>query len=81
MNPKSTEWLSKWLTGHGFNETSAMYLKLVLLLLALFILCFLINVFVKKSLIRSIEYVIKRTKNAWDDALVKNKVFVINQPQ
>lgn len=76
MNTLSIEWLTDWLNGFGFEETSTMYLKLVILLLILFILCYLTNLIVKKILIRFIQLVIKKTKTAWDDALVKNKVFI-----
>ncbi|MFT5336901.1 MAG: miniconductance mechanosensitive channel [Luteibaculaceae bacterium] len=76
MNTKSTEWLTEWLISLGVEETSAIYLKLALLIFILFILCFVTNLLVKKILIRSIRLVIKKTKAVWDDALVKNKVFV-----
>ncbi|MFT5265559.1 MAG: miniconductance mechanosensitive channel [Polaribacter sp.] len=76
MNIKSIKWLTDWLMGLGVEETSAIYLKLAILLFILFILCFVTNLLVKKILIRSIRLVIKKTKAVWDDALVKNKVFV-----
>jgi len=76
MNTKSTEWLTDWLIGLGIEETYTMYLKLVILLFTLFIFCFVINLIVKKLLLRSVVLIIKKTKNAWDDALVENKVFI-----
>jgi miniconductance mechanosensitive channel len=76
MNTKSKEWLTDWLIGLGVEETSLKYLKLVILLFVLFILSYVINLIVKKILIRSIRLVIKKTKTVWDDALVENKVFI-----
>ena len=75
MNTKSMEWLTDWLIGLGVQETSAMYLKLVILLFILFIFSYVTNLIVKKIFIRSIRSVIKKTKTVWDDALVENKVF------
>ncbi len=75
MKPTTTEWVTQWLLSFGFDTTSAQYIKLMLFLLALFCLCFLMNFIVKKMLIRLIEFLIKKTKNAWDDTLVKHKVF------
>ncbi len=77
MNTKSMEWLTDWLIGLGVQETSAMYLKLVILLFILFIFSYVSNLIVKKILIRSVRSVIKKTKTIWDDALVENKVFII----
>ncbi len=76
MNTKSMEWLTDWLIGLGVEETSAMYLKLVILLFILFVFSYVTNFIVKKILIRSIRSVIKKTKTVWDDALVENKVFI-----
>ncbi len=76
MNTKSMEWLTDWLVGLGVEETSAMYLKLLILLFILFIFSYVTNLIVKKILIRSIRSVIKKTKTVWDDALVENKVFI-----
>jgi len=76
MDTKSIDWLTGWLVGLGVEETSAMYLKLVILLCIVFIISYATNLIVKKILIRSIRSVIKKTKTLWDDALVKNKVFI-----
>ena len=76
MYTKSIDWLTDWLIGLGVEETSTMYLKLVILLFILFIISYVTNLIVKKILIRSIRLVIKKTKTVWDDALVENKVFI-----
>ena len=76
MNTKSIDWLTDWLIRLGVEETSTMYLKLVILLFILFIISYVTNLIVKKILIRSIRLVIKKTKTVWDDALVENKVFI-----
>jgi len=76
MNIKSIDWLANWLIGLGVEETSIMYLKLVILLFILFIISYVTNLIVKKILIRSIRLAIKKTKTLWDDALVENKVFI-----
>ncbi|MGE4596624.1 MAG: mechanosensitive ion channel domain-containing protein, partial [Methylophilaceae bacterium] len=76
MNTKSMEWLTDWLIGLGVEETSSMYLKLIILLFIVFIFSYVTNFIVKEILIRSIRSVIKKTKTVWDDALVENKVFI-----
>ncbi len=76
MDPKSIDFLTNWIIGLGVKETYALYLKLVILLFILFIISYLTNLIVKKILIRSIHSVIKKTKTIWDDALVKNRVFI-----
>ncbi len=76
MKTKSMEWITDWIIGLGVEETSAMYLKLVILLFVLFILSYVTNFIIKKILVRSIRSVIKKTKTVWDDALVENKVFI-----
>lgn len=76
MKTKTMEWITDWLIGLGVEETSAMYLKLLILLFILFIFSYVTNLIVKKILIRSIRSVIKKTKTVWDDALVENKVFI-----
>ncbi|MCF6318458.1 MAG: mechanosensitive ion channel family protein [Proteobacteria bacterium] len=75
MNVQSTQWLNQWLTKFGVNETYAIYLKLSLLLLALIVLCIVTNLIVKKILLRTIEFGVKKTKTKLDDVLVEYKVF------
>ena len=75
MDTKSMEWLTDRLIGLGVGETSAMYLKLAILLAILYVFSYVTNLIVKKILIRSILSAIKKTKSVWDDALVENKVF------
>ena len=53
MVTKSIDWLTGWLIGLGVEETSSMYLKLVILLFILFILSYVTNLVVKKILVRS----------------------------
>ena len=74
---QSAEWFKDWLIGLGVQGSFILYVKLAILLLLLFLLCYVINIIVKKLLLRSIELVIKKTKTAWDDALLENKVFVL----
>ena len=70
------EYITDWLIGLGVKESSAIYLKLGILLFSLFIFSYVTNLIVKKILIRAIRSVIKKTKTVWDDALVENKVFI-----
>jgi len=74
MNTRSPV-LTDWLIGLGVEETSAVYLKLLILLLILFVISFISNLIVKKVLIRSIQSIIKKTKTLWDDVLEDNKFF------
>ena len=76
MNTKSMEWLTDWLIGLGVEQTSAIYLKLVILLAILYVFSYVTNLIVKKILIRSIQSAIKKTRSVWDDALVENGVFI-----
>ena len=75
MNIQSTQWLNDWLSKSGINEAYVIYLKLTLLLFTLAILCIIINLIVKKILIRTIELGIKKTKTKLDDVLIEYKVF------
>ena len=75
MNIQSTQWLNHWLNKFGINDSYFIYLKFTLLLVALIILCIVINFLVKKILVKAIEYGIKKTKTKLDDVLIENKVF------
>ena len=74
---QTSEWINIWLIRLGAEGSFILYIKLALLLLLLFLICYITNLIVKKLLLRSIELVIKKTKTAWDDALLENKVFVL----
>ena len=75
MNIQSTQWLNHWLNKLNISEAYVIYLKLTLLLFVLAILCIIINLIVKKILIRTIELGIKKTKTKLDDILIEYKVF------
>jgi len=75
MNIQSTQWLNHWLNKLNISEAYVIYLKLTLLLFVLAILCIIINLIVKKILIRTIELGIKKTKTKLDDLLIEYKVF------
>jgi len=76
MKTTLRDWITDWLNGLGVEETYTVYLKLIILLFILFIICYVTNLLVKKIFIRYIRLVIKKTKTLWDDALVENKVFI-----
>jgi len=76
MNIKHANWLTEWLIDLGLWEMAAIYIKLAILLLILFILCYIGNLITKRILLRAIRAYISKTKTTWDDIFVENKVFI-----
>lgn len=76
MINESKLWLNNWLLNLGIEQSYVFYIKLILLLALLFVICILVNYFVKKIILRTIDKIIAKTKTKLDDVLVENKVFV-----
>ena len=57
----------------GFTVTSAKYLNMLALLLALVILAFIIDFFIRKLLVNAFNSFASRSKANFDDILVRNK--------
>lgn len=70
----SMDWLTEWLLEMGVQESSVLYIKLLMLLVVLVIVATVVDFLVKKILVRFIESLVKKTKTVWDDALVENKM-------
>jgi miniconductance mechanosensitive channel len=69
------EQLQSTLNTWGLNETLAVYASWITIIVAIFILSFVANYIAKRILLVGVSRLIKRTKIAWDDALLENKVF------
>jgi miniconductance mechanosensitive channel len=73
IQPKN--YLTDWLTGLGLEGAVVIYLRIAILLCLLIVVCYIVNLLVRKILIYYLNIIIKKSKNVWDDALVENKVF------
>ena len=62
------------LVEHGFSETSAKYLNMFCLLVALVLIAFLLDFVTKRLLWRFSAGVANRTKTNFDNILIKNKL-------
>lgn len=58
----------------GIAESSAKYLNMLILLIALLVLAFIIDFVTTRFLRRISEGIAKRTKTNFDDILIKNKL-------
>jgi miniconductance mechanosensitive channel len=57
----------------GFSETSSMYLNMITLLIVLVIILFLVDFLVRKILVKLFVQFAVKTKNNFDNILIKNK--------
>jgi miniconductance mechanosensitive channel len=71
MIGKVQEILSSW----GLSEIPSVYISWISIIIAVFILAFIANYIAKRILLVGVSRIIKKTKTAWDDALLENKVF------
>lgn len=69
------EFINSWLIYYGLNETLSSYLSNIIVLLCILFISFLVNLIVKRVLLKTVESYITKTKNKWDDTFLKNKVF------
>ncbi|WP_299113408.1 mechanosensitive ion channel domain-containing protein [uncultured Winogradskyella sp.] len=58
----------------GISETTAEYLNMLALLLALVVIAFIVDFITKRLLWRFSTAIAKRTKSSFDDILIKNKL-------
>ena len=63
-----------YLLDHGFNETTAAYLNIAVLLIALIILALIIDFVSRRIIIQIFNQLAKASKTNFDDLLVANKV-------
>lgn len=69
------EQLEAWLLSLGLSETSAHHSKVLISILGIVILAVVANFIAKKIIVAILTVIVKRTKNTWDDYLIKRKVF------
>ena len=67
--------LLDYIKSFGIAHEMAIYIKLGILLLALFLLGFVLNFIGKSVIVRIITRISVHTKSNWDDILVEKKVF------
>ncbi|MFT5602635.1 MAG: miniconductance mechanosensitive channel [Flavobacteriales bacterium] len=75
MGTQPKNYLTDWLTELGLEGAVVIYLRIAILLCLLIVVCYIVNLLVRKILIYYLNIIIKKSKNVWDDALVENKVF------
>ncbi len=59
----------------GMNDDLVIYIKFIILALTMILLAIVMNFVAKEIILRAIKFVIKRTKNTWDDILLEKHVF------
>ncbi|MDD4823134.1 MAG: mechanosensitive ion channel [Bacteroidales bacterium] len=67
--------LEQWLLNLGMNADVAQFSKIVISLVAVFLLAFIAKLIVQEILLVTVEKLAKKTENLWDDFLVERKVF------
>lgn len=63
------------LTGMGMNEGAVMFLRTVILVVAVLLVSWLVNLLAKFLIDRVVAVVIRRTKFTWDDIFLESHVF------
>lgn len=63
------------LVTNGVSESTASYLNMIILLVALLLVIFLIDFLTRKILLKTFSKIAQRSKSNFDDIMVKNKVF------
>jgi len=66
--------LQKWLEAQGIGAEIAQTIKTIVLIIAVIILAYVVDLITKRILVGSIKKLVKRTKSNWDDILLKHKV-------
>lgn len=69
------ETIQNILNSWGLNENLSNWTTWTVIIIAIGILSFIANFFAKRILLKGVSRLIKKTKTAWDDALLENKVF------
>lgn len=69
------EFIKDWLIYYGFNKTLSLYLSNVIAIIGIIFISVIVDLIVKKILLKNLESYIRKTKNKWDDILLENKVF------
>jgi len=64
-----------WLINIGLNESSALLLKGIIIVLALLVLSLLVFYISRKIIVKILHEIAKRTETTWDDIMVERRVF------
>ncbi len=76
MESAFSKWLREWLTeGMGLSPQLASYIRLLILLGILALLCLLVWYISRRFIISLIRRFTRRTETDWDDILLERKVF------
>jgi miniconductance mechanosensitive channel len=71
---KLIEYISKWLMDYGINKNLSLFVSNTITILIIIFIIVTAYLLTKKFIIGTIKTHIKRSKNKWDDILVKRKV-------
>jgi len=66
---------SDWLLTHGVEPDMVHYIRLLILIVALSIILFIVDIVAKKIIVGSITKVLVKSKNKWDDVLLEKGIF------
>ncbi|MGB8454894.1 MAG: mechanosensitive ion channel family protein [Anaerocolumna sp.] len=69
------EYFTKLFTGRGLNPVYAAYLSGGIMILIIIFLCFVINLILKKLILRLLTIYIKSNKQKWDNVMLERQVF------
>ena len=67
--------LRDWLETLGLNESGANTFSVIIIVLSIIIISWLSDFITKQILLTVLRRIIRRTKTAWDDALLEQRVF------
>jgi len=67
--------LQNWLSQGGVPDQYSGAIIIAIKIVALLILCWIVNVIAKKSILRLVRAIIRKMKNDWDDVFVDKQVF------
>ena len=65
------EFLQAWLLGHGVSENLTFYFSRGIAAFAVLLLSVTVNFIAKRYILKSLTYVITRSKTKWDDAILR----------
>lgn len=67
--------LQNWLSQGGVPDQNIVTAAIAIKIIALLILCWVVNVIAKNFVLRLVRAIIRKTKNDWDDVFVDKQVF------
>lgn len=69
------KFINSWLVYYGLNETLSFYISNILAAIAILLISFIVNLTIKKFLLKTIRVYIMKTSNKWDDVFLRNNIF------